>query len=110
MTTASYPSYYIRDTSSGEHINTFATPSKIASTALVGHEKRFIALPSVRNGQVLATTSRDQTVRLWSLSNPTAESRVLRSHEISRRVITNQVCWHTTTIGQGDARHGYSSR
>jgi tetratricopeptide (TPR) repeat protein len=30
---------------------------------------------------VLATTSMDQTVRLWSLSNPSAEPRVLRGHE-----------------------------
>jgi WD domain, G-beta repeat len=29
---------------------------------------------------VLATTSRDQTVRLWLLSNPMAEPRVLRGH------------------------------
>jgi tetratricopeptide (TPR) repeat protein len=33
------------------------------------------------DGQVLATTSVDQTVRLWSLSNPTAEPHVLRGHE-----------------------------
>ena len=33
------------------------------------------------DGQVLATTSADQTVRLWSLSNPTAEPRVLRGHK-----------------------------
>ena len=30
---------------------------------------------------MLATVSADQTVRLWSLSNPTAEPRVLRGHE-----------------------------
>ena len=33
------------------------------------------------DGQVLATASADKTVRLWSLSNPTAEPRVLRGHE-----------------------------
>ena len=32
------------------------------------------------DGQVLATASADNTVRLWSLSNPTAEPRVLRGH------------------------------
>ena len=32
------------------------------------------------DGQVLATTSDDRTVRLWSLSKPTAEPRVLRGH------------------------------
>ena len=33
------------------------------------------------DGQMLATASADKTVRLWSLSNPTAEPRVLRGHD-----------------------------
>ena len=33
------------------------------------------------DGQMLATASADRTVRLWSLSEPTAEPRVLRGHE-----------------------------
>ena len=48
---------------------------------LQGHDKGVIGVAFSPDGQVLATTSRDQTVRLWSLSNPTAEPRVLRGHE-----------------------------
>ena len=48
---------------------------------LRGHEKEVVGVAFSPDGQVLATTSGDQTVRLWSLSNPTAEPRVLRGHE-----------------------------
>jgi energy-coupling factor transporter ATP-binding protein EcfA2 len=55
--------------------------TKIASTAMVGHEDVVFGVAFSPDGQGLATTSWDKTVRLWSLSNPSAEPRVLRGHE-----------------------------
>ena len=54
-----------------------------ANTVLVGHEGAVWGVAFSPDGQVLATTSDDRTVRLWSLSNPTAEPRVLRGHRES---------------------------
>ncbi len=55
--------------------------AKIDSPALVGHEDRVVGVAFSPDGQRLATTSWDKTVRLWSLSDPTSEPIVLRGHE-----------------------------
>ena len=51
------------------------------------------------DGQMLATASADKTVRLWSLSTPTAEPQVLRGH-------TATVAWRGVQSRWSDAGDG----
>ena len=54
--------------------------TKIAGTALVGHEGAVNDIALSPDGQIIATASADDTVRLWPLDNPEAEPRILRGH------------------------------
>jgi WD40 repeat protein len=48
---------------------------------LNGHDSDVVSLAFSEDGQWLATTSEDHTMRLWSVAEPVAEPLVSRGHE-----------------------------
>ena len=57
------------------------------STPLVDDESSVWSVAFSPDGTTLASGSADKTIRLWSLSEPRAEPRVLRGHESSVRSV-----------------------
>jgi WD40 repeat protein/energy-coupling factor transporter ATP-binding protein EcfA2 len=74
----------------------------LSGTPLIGHEGLVNSVAFAPDGRALASASADGTIRLWDLTRPASEPRVLRGHVGSVRAIAFAPDGSTLASGSDD--------